>query len=178
MTGIQIGAKPDSGFDDPIGMLVDCHRRIEHFLNMLSVVATRARGRLLSEEELAAVQSALQYFRVGGLRHTADEEESLFPRLRAEADEGACRDLLALESDHCEAGNLHAAAENLFLSWIRDGHLLPEQEEQLLSTMARLTHLYAEHIQLEERLVFPRATKALDRGAIAEIGREFRARRK
>ena len=30
--GIQIGAKPDSGFDDPIGMLKDCHRRIEHFL--------------------------------------------------------------------------------------------------------------------------------------------------
>ena len=22
---IQIGAKPDSGFDDPIGMLKDCH---------------------------------------------------------------------------------------------------------------------------------------------------------
>jgi hypothetical protein len=34
---IQIGAKPDSGFDDPIGMLKDCHRRIEHFLYMLCV---------------------------------------------------------------------------------------------------------------------------------------------
>lgn len=27
----QIGAKPDSSFDDPIGMLKDCHRRIESF---------------------------------------------------------------------------------------------------------------------------------------------------
>jgi hypothetical protein len=37
---IQIGAKPDSGFDDPIGMLKDCHRRIESFLGILCVVVT------------------------------------------------------------------------------------------------------------------------------------------
>ena len=39
---IQIGAKPDSGFDDPIGMLKDCHRRIESFLGILCVVVDRA----------------------------------------------------------------------------------------------------------------------------------------
>lgn len=37
--GIQIGAKPDSGFDDPPGMLKDGRRRIEHFLGILCVVA-------------------------------------------------------------------------------------------------------------------------------------------
>ena len=41
---IQIGGKPDSGFDDPIGMLIDCHRRIERFLHVLCVVASRARN--------------------------------------------------------------------------------------------------------------------------------------
>ena len=80
---IQIGAKPDSGFDDPIGMLKDCHRRIESFLGILCVVVERAQGRSLTGEERDAVQAALQYFRSGGQRHTADEEESLFPRLRA-----------------------------------------------------------------------------------------------
>lgn len=40
--GIQIGAKPDSGFDDPIGMLRECPRRIEHFLGILRVVVDRA----------------------------------------------------------------------------------------------------------------------------------------
>jgi hypothetical protein len=76
---IQIGAKPDSGFDDPLGMLKDCHRRIEHFLGILCLVAERAQGRDLTEEEIAAVGAALNYFRLGGHRHTADEEESLFP---------------------------------------------------------------------------------------------------
>jgi hypothetical protein len=33
--GTQAGAKPDSGFDDPVGMLKDCHRRIEPVLSIL-----------------------------------------------------------------------------------------------------------------------------------------------
>jgi len=82
---VQIGAKPDSGFDDPIGMLTDCHRRIEQFLEILVVVAHRAQRRALNDEESAAVRSALDYFRIGGQRHTADEELSLFPRLREAA---------------------------------------------------------------------------------------------
>src|ERR1039458_9187241 len=75
---VQIGTKPDSGFDDPIGMLKDCHRRIEHFLDILFLVAERAHARALTGEERSAVQAALQYFHVGGERHNADEEE--FPR--------------------------------------------------------------------------------------------------
>ena len=68
--GIQIGAKPDSGFDDPIEMLKDCHRRIENFLRILCVVVERAAGRAMTDEEAAAVKSALHYLRVGGQRHT------------------------------------------------------------------------------------------------------------
>lgn len=80
---VQIGAKLDSGFSDPIGMLTDCHRRIESFLGILCVVVGRAQGRGLTIEERSAIRAALQYFRVGGKRHIADEEESLFSRLRA-----------------------------------------------------------------------------------------------
>ena len=36
---VQIGARPDSGFDDPIGMLKDCHRRIAHFAGVLVAVS-------------------------------------------------------------------------------------------------------------------------------------------
>ena len=63
---IQIGAKPDSGFDDPIGMLKDCHRRIESFRGVLCVAVDSAQGRSLTGEEQDAVQAALQYFRTGG----------------------------------------------------------------------------------------------------------------
>ena len=173
---IQIGAKPDSGFDDPLGMLKDCHRRVEHFLHILCVVAERAAGGALSDEQAAAVQAALQYFRVGGKRHTADEEESLFPRLRADLS-AEFAELARLESDHRSADDLHAAAENLYSQWIANGHLSSEEERQLIAGTQQLKRLYEAHIQVEENVVFPRAAELLDDEIIATIGREFRARR-
>ena len=174
---IQIGAKPDSGFDDPIGMLKDCHRRIESFLHILCVVVDRAQGRTLTSEERAAVQAALQYFRTGGQRHTADEEQSLFPRLR-KSDTQAFEEIDRLEHDHREANDLHGAVERLYTAWIESGGLGPDETQQLVSETSRLKQLYSEHIEVEETTVFARAAQVLDRNALVAIGTEFRLRRK
>ena len=171
---VQIGARPDSGFDDPLGMLKDCHRRIEHFLHVLCTVAERAQGRVLTEEEIAAVQAALNYFRVGGQRHTADEEASLFPRLIAAGEFG---ELDRLEHDHAEAGKLHAEVEELYQSWIALGSLSESQSERLLSSTDQLRDLYRAHIEVEDNVIFPKAAHVLDQDAIKAIGEEFRARR-
>jgi hypothetical protein len=42
----------------------------------------------------------------------------------------------------------------------------------------RLKQLYSGHIQIEETIVFARASRVLDSRAIAAIGTEFRIRRK
>ncbi|HTW79276.1 MAG TPA: hemerythrin domain-containing protein [Terracidiphilus sp.] len=172
--GIQIGAKPDSGFDDPLGMLKDCHRRIERFLGILCIVAECAQSRSLTEEESAAVNAALNYFRVGGQRHTADEEESLFPRLIAAGD---FAELDRLEHDHAEAGELHAEVEALYRSWISGGSLDESERSRLQSSTSRLRDLYQAHIQVEDNVVFPKAAQVLGNDVIEAIGREFRARR-
>ena len=174
---IQIGAKPDSGFDDPLGMLKDCHRRIEHFLNIICVVVERAHARALSEEEAAAIESALHYFRVGGKRHTADEEESLFPRMRENAALANLRELGELVSEHRLANELHNAVSLFYAAWIRNGRLNAENEQQLRTATQQLKRLYEQHIEMEEKVVFPRAAEALDGKTIAVIGEEFRARR-
>ena len=174
---IQIGAKPDSGFDDPIGMLKDCHRRIESFLHILCVVVDRAQGRSLTGEECAAVQAALQYFRTGGQRHTADEEQSLFPRLR-KSDAQAFEEIDRLEHDHREANDLHASVERLYAVWIASGGLAPDETLKLLAATSRLKQLYSDHIHVEEVTVFARAAQLLDRNALTAIGTEFRFRRK
>lgn len=174
---VQIGALPDSGFDDPIGMLKDCHRRIESFLEILCIVVGRAHGRSLTSEERDAVQAALHYFRTGGQRHTADEEESLFPRLR-ESDANSLKEIDRLENDHREANDLHASVERLYLAWTACGELPPRDALQLQTETQRLKELYSNHIQTEETIVFARAAQVLDSGAIAAIGTEFRFRRK
>jgi hemerythrin-like domain-containing protein len=173
---VQIGARPDSGFDDPLGMLQDCHRRIERFLQVLTRVAGRALGRALDAEEAAAVEAALHYFRTGGARHTADEEESLFPRLRACAQAPA--DTVGdLQHQHQRADILHAEIDLLFTAWLNLHALSPDQQQQLHAATAELEQLYAGHIELEERVVFPAAAQLLTRQELVEIGNELRDRR-
>ena len=177
MAGIQIGAKPDSGFDDPIGMLKDCHRRIESFLRVLCLVAERAKGRRLSEEETAAVNSALSYFRTGGKRHTADEEQSLFPRRRGQLSGNEPEELHRLEDDHHRANELHAEIEELYEIWLESGLLSEANQKSLTQAVAELDAIYKAHIKVEEEVVFPQASRTLDENAIEAMGHEFRARR-
>src|SRR5579863_1509442 len=77
---IQIGDKARS-FSNPTGLLSDCHRRIEMFLRVLDRIA-RIIDRPLTTGDRSSLETALRYFRESAPLHTADEEESLFPRLR------------------------------------------------------------------------------------------------
>lgn len=174
---VQIGAKPDSGFDDPIGMLTDCHRRIEHFLQILCLVADKAAGRGMTDGETAAVEASLQYFRMGGQRHSADEEESLFPRLRTVCGGEKSGEIDGMEDDHQVARALHAGVEQFYESWMKSGLLHKHDQEKLTSMMRQLERLYLQHIRIEEQVVFPLAAKVLDAETIAQMGAEFRARR-
>lgn len=176
--GVQIGAKPDSGFDDPLGMLEDCHRRIERFLHILCLVAEQACGRPLSEEQSAAVTAALRYFQEGGRRHNADEEESVFPRLRAVDPDRSLANLAHLEDDHRRTANLHQLVESLYRKWIDTSALSSEEQQALRFATTELQRIYKEHIHMEESVVFPRAAQVLDTAAIAAIGAEFQARRR
>ena len=174
---IQIGAKPDSGFDNPIGMLTDCHRRIEKFIGILCNVVQLAGGRELTEEEVSAVQKALHYFQHGGETHTSDEEESLFPRLRGKSIP-AVESIAQLQSEHRDASRLHKSIEQFYTTWISTGVLSAAGESQLSSETRQLKDLYTKHIHVEETIVFPFAAQTLDTQTLATIGREFGLRRK
>jgi iron-sulfur cluster repair protein YtfE (RIC family) len=86
-------------------------------------LADRAQVRSLTDDERSAVKAALQYFHAGGERHTSDEEESLFPRLRAEAAIGSLQKIDRLESDHQHAAHLHDSVDWLYRAWISAGTL-------------------------------------------------------
>lgn len=174
---VQIGAKPDSGFDNPIGMLSDCHRRIERFLDVLVEVVRRAQGRGPDAGEQSAIESALRYFRQSGPRHNMDEEESLFPRLKDLGAAAVLHEMDRLLSDHAEAAPLHEEVDALYTRWIADGVLSEADAVRLAAITARLQQLYRDHIRVEEELVFPCAARLFDRGTVAAMGAEFKARR-
>jgi hemerythrin-like domain-containing protein len=177
---IKIGQHPDHDFDEPLGLLSDCHRRIEHFLRVLLAVADDAAGGPLSPSHRTALEGSLRYFAMAAPKHTADEEVSLFPRLRGSSDPAAA-DALALldrlEHDHHEADAHHAAVDVLVRRWLTDDRLTPSQIAELRERLARLEALYDRHITIEDQELFPAAARVLDTRQLREIGREMAGRR-
>jgi hemerythrin-like domain-containing protein len=174
---VQIGARPDSDFDNPIGMMRDCHRRIERFLDVLHQIAHKAHNRALNAEETQAVESALHYFREAGPRHNQDEEESLFPRLRALGATDVLEKIARLEDDHRVAATLHEETDRLFVQWIAVGLLSTAEFTRLLAATGELARIYSTHIALEEGIVFPRAAALFGKDALDAMRNEFRKRR-
>ena len=151
---VQIGAKPDSGFDDPIGMLKDCHRRIERFLRILCVVANTAAGRALTDEETSAVQSALEYFRTGGQRHTADEEGASFPGCVPRLGQEALTRLAGWKTSIAPRTNcITRWRRSTWHGWLQ-AHKTRKTGDGLGSAVNKLEAVYVTHIEVEDGIVF------------------------
>jgi hemerythrin-like domain-containing protein len=177
---IQIGAPLAHDFSNPLGVMSDCHRRIEHFLDLLITVTVQARGRALSAEQRDAMDVALRYFEEAEPKHTADEEESLFPRLRAsqhpKAPEAvALVDVLA--HDHQVAQAHHARVGTLAHVWLTDGRLPTAAARELAERLDALAAIYRTHIPVEDGELIPLARRILDAAETATLGREMAARR-
>src|SRR5579864_145998 len=175
---VQIGAKAHS-FSDPMGLLSDCHRRIEMFLGSLQQVA-EVIDRPLPEGARSALESALRYFRESAPKHTADEEESLFPRLRQIQDpeiENALASLDALEADHHKANTLHSEVDVLGTRCLNEGCLPVTEAAQFRQAVNRLTSIYGEHIRVEDEVVFPAAKRRLSSPQQSAIASEMASRR-
>jgi hemerythrin-like domain-containing protein len=175
---IQIGAKPESDFTDPIGLLSDCHRRIERFLDQL--IRLSESDSVLSEHSRNSLERALRYFRTAAPRHTEDEEESLFPRLQADGSietRAILSRMATLESDHRGAESAHAVVDRIGLQWLAEGSLPSEEGRTLISHLRSLHALYRIHISFEDNELFPLARRILEVDQIEQIGREMAARR-
>lgn len=176
---IQLNKPADHGFDEPLGLLSDCHRRIERFLGIMLTIARAARGAPLEPEQKDALQQALTYFRTAAPRHTADEEASLFPRLREAGSAGAAvvATLERLDADHRTAERHHAAADRLCTRWMEEGRLEPACADDLVGHLESLEGIYSAHIAVEDRELFPAAARMLRAADLEAVGREMADRR-
>ncbi len=176
---VQIGATAHN-FSDPTGLLSDCHRRVEMFLGTLQAVA-EVIDHSPAEETSRALESVLRYFSQAAPKHTADEEESLFPRLRRIHDpeiESAFSKLKQLEDDHRWAAPLHANVERLGTQYLSTGSLSGSEVEQFRKDVANLAAMYKQHINVEETAVFPLAARMLSATEKMAMAEEMAGRRK
>ena len=177
---IQIGQRPQASFLNPLGLLSDCHRRIELFLNVLLTIAEEVDRKTLVGEQRNAFDVALKYFREAAPLHTLDEEESLFPRLRdkrGENTEAALATLNRLHQDHKSVDVIHRSVDELGREWLRQGKLVPEKKQVLIGLLRQLADAYRPHIAIEDSELFPLAATMLNATELSAIAGEMASRR-
>lgn len=179
---VQLGSKGLSGFNNPMGLLDDCHRRIEQFLQTLIRVAEDKRGGELKGDYLQGLKTSLKYFKEAAPHHTEDEEDSVFPRLRELGDRderirAAFETIDALEADHEKAAAAHDEIDRLGRKWLDEGFLLADEVDWLIQVLRELEATYQRHIAVEDQEIFPLAAEVLPPDELKRIGREMADRR-
>lgn len=170
-------------FTNPLGLLVHCHERIEAQLSALERAGEilRAGDTRSLPRVFAAIDGACAHFAIPGVKHTEDEEVSLFPRLRERggtAGQDALAAMTELESQHRTAEQLHTEFDELVGYLPRDGSADAKDLDRFSEVVTELTTLYRPHIMLENNFVFPIAAEVLPASEIQALGEEMRARRK
>lgn len=177
---ISLGDKPLANFSQPIEMMKDCHRRIEHFLDKLRTVSARFGTGELTADARRALEASLNYFANFAPRHSADEEQSLFPRLRS-GESPLAREVIAeldrLEHDHRRGEANHVLVDQLVRQWLAAGQIDEAQRSSLRQALDELADMYAEHIHLEEDQIFVLASQMLKPEELRDIGEEMKRRR-
>ena len=165
------------GFDDPLEMLLGCHRRIERQLETLKRLRAHVAAKGVDAEASVAAQSLLRYFMKAALSHHEDEEHDLFPLLEKRIDDPGERKRFEAFRNGVESD--HRAVET---SWLRlrkpleaiaEGFTRPLPEKDVKEFVAA----YAHHILTEERALQEFFNRWLDDADRAALGRSMAARR-
>jgi len=170
-------------FTRPLELLVHCHEKLEAHLDVLERAGEilREGDRNLLPAVFPAVDTACAHFAIAGVKHTEDEEISLFPRLRERggaAGQEALAAMAELETQHRSAEKLHAEFGRVVEGLPRDGSADGKDLDRFRELISELTTLYRPHILLENNFVFPVATRVLPASEIQTLGDEMRTRRK
>ena len=159
------------GFDDPIGVLRACHRRMERQLATLSRLTRHLPENHADADARTAAAAIMRYFDTAAANHHEDEEATLLPRLRAARPSlaGLCSDI---ERDHAGLDERwRRLRPRLAAIAVGRSGYLPLREVDAFRAE------YEAHIAKEEAALLPRAHEALDKAMLAEIGEEMAARR-
>jgi hemerythrin-like domain-containing protein len=167
-----LGDHAAPGYDDPLGMLAACHRRIERQLATLGRLQRHLPEHGCDNDARGAARGILKYFDTAAIHHHADEEESIFPRLVALAPQVASALVADLAADHHRLAS-HWRHVRPLLAAIAAGaraNLGPRQ-------VMEIRRAYDLHIAREEAELIPLAGALLPPSALAEVSREMAARR-
>jgi hemerythrin-like domain-containing protein len=181
MAGTMRISRPDEtgpavGFDTPLAMLAECHRRVERQCATLARLVPHLAARGSDAAAAEAATAVMRYFDTAAPNHHADEEDDLFPALlesMAGSDAVCLREIIAsLSADHRELDRRWAALRRV-LEPVAAG--LPGALSA--DDVKSFADLYARHIAREEGELLPMAERLLADADLDRIGASMRCRR-
>ena len=166
--------------NDPIAHLMHCHQRIERSLITVknAVAALRLTDPVLRVEGAAALDYELALLQLLTDLHTADEEESLFPRLRRNLadDPDSLKDLmLILENQHRDKQLLFRDLA-MCVRRVSAGAVDDDRIEQLESLVGQFENIFRPHMMLEDERLMPQCRQILTQRDLDEMQKEMRGR--
>lgn len=157
-------------FETPLAMLTACHDKVRHFAALSLKLAAHIEAKGCDDEAREAASNILRYFDVAAPLHHADEEEDLFPALRALGEPALDSAMAELEAEHRSLAGLWQSVR-LWLTAISQGKAAPPPCE--LEGFARL---YPAHADREEAEVYG-AAQRLTNTELDRLGARMRQRR-
>lgn len=177
MTPSQPFGAPAPGFDEPLEMLEACHGRIEAQLATLEKLAAHLARFGCDAQAREAAQRVMRYFDTAGANHHQDEDDDLFPVLRAAAAErgsdALAGKLYELEMEH-ESMDAFYARLRRQLQAVQSGARGAGLDA---GDVERFAWVYRKHMALESEFVLPFAREALSQAERARLGASMAARR-
>lgn len=156
-------------FDDPVELLLACHDNVRRFTRLLEQLASRPMPERTDEAGRRAAAQVLNYFDRAAPHHHADEEEDLFPRLRALGDPALTGEIDRLEAEHRHMGEVWRELRRELLA-------LSEGRPAGLDAAPAFAVAYREHAAFEDAFIYP-AAQALDAAELDRMGQSMAERR-
>src|SRR5512133_3919118 len=136
-----LGGHTAPSFDDPLGMLRACHRRIEKQLATLDRLQRHLPEHGHDDDARNAARAILRYFDTAAVNHHADEEHSIFPRLALAAAAEAKALTADLERQHRDLAEQWAHLRPLLV-----GIAAGQRANLAPRDVTALREAYAQHI--------------------------------
>jgi iron-sulfur cluster repair protein YtfE (RIC family) len=161
--------------EDAVDLLLACHERIRNF------TATAARLAAAADPPAAEVAQAaaglLRYFTVALPLHEADENLSMYPRLRDAAPPEVIAALDAMLEEHRSINAVVQRMKPLLQALELDPARLHLLAGELADCARQLEAFFTAHLKLEEEVIFPAIRLYLPADSREAILAEMRQRR-
>lgn len=170
---LTIGSTPAAvTFEQPLAMLRACHGKILQQCDTLEKLAVHLRQHGNDQQAQQAARGILRYFDTAGQFHHLDEENDLFPAMRASEPAGLAELLRRLLHEHIGMLAAWQAVQTQLQGLVREEPVLLSDEG-----VADFVSRYRAHVALENAELLPWAAQLLSDEQQTKIGRAMAARR-